>query len=230
MLIITVMIVKIIIPKNIGNKTHKKKYNLKQADDQRFNLLASLSYKNFIPNKKIRKKIEQIKLPKKFISIHLRTTDRALNIKNFLTSIQFSEMIFHFQINKMLNNISGYIKSKSSIKNIFICSDDKFYKEEALKKLSNDYNIFTNHTSYKVDNFRQTNGIDFITELFCLSKSQIIISTVGGAVPNCAYLISNKKIKNYKWTNNLNYYIFFKLIVLLIFYTKKFKSFLFNFK
>ena len=130
----------------------------------------------------------------------------------------------------MLNNISGYIKSKSSIKNIFICSDDKFYKEEALKKLSNDYNIFTNHTSYKVDNFRQTNGIDFITELFCLSKSQIIISTVGGAVPNCAYLISNKKIKNYKWTNNLNYYIFFKLIVLLIFYTKKFKSFLFNFK
>ena len=38
------------------------------------------------------------------------------------------------------------------------------------------------------------------------------------------------EIKNYKWTNNLNYYIFFKLIVLLIFYTKKFKSFLFNFK
>ena len=234
-------IIKLIIrPKNciiftpfnydIALKNLKKKYNLKQADDQRFNLLASLSYKNFIPNKKIRKKIEQIKLPKKFISIHLRTTDRALNIKNFLTSIQFSEMIFHFQINKMLNNISGYIKSKSSIKNIFICSDDKFYKEEALKKLSNDYNIFTNHTSYKVDNFRQTNGIDFITELFCLSKSQIIISTVGGAVPNCAYLISNKKIKNYKWTNNLNYYIFFKLIVLLIFYTKKFKSFLFNFK
>jgi hypothetical protein len=215
---------------NIELKKLKKTYNLKPTDDRKFNLLASLSYKNFIPNIKIIKKIKQIKLPKKFISIHLRTTDRALNIKNFLTSIQFPEMIFYFQINNMIKNISGYIKSKSSIKNIFICSDDKFYKEEALKKLSNDYNIFTNNTSYKIGNFRQTNGIDFITELFCLSKSQIIISTVGGAVPNCAYFISNKKIKNYKWTNNLNYYIFFKLIILLIFYIKRFKSLLINFK
>ena len=40
---------------------------------------------------------------------------------------------------------------------------------------------------------RQTNGIDFITELICLSKSQTIISNVGGNVINTAYLLSGKK-------------------------------------
>jgi len=215
---------------NIALEQLKKKYNLDPTNDYKFNSLALLSYRNFIPNKNIKKKINQIKLPKKFISIHLRTTDRVLNLKNCLTKIQFSDMIFDFQINDMLKNLANFIYLKSKIRNVFICSDDKFYREKALKKLSENFNVFSNNTSYKVKNFRQTSGIDFITELFCLSKSQIIISTVGGAVPNSAYFISNKKIKNFKWTNNLNYYIFFKFTILLVFYLKRFKSLLFNFK
>ena len=102
-------------------------------------------------------------------------------------------------------------------------------KDEIIKKLNKNFNVISNNTSYKINKFRQTNGIDFLTEFFTLSKSQIIISTVGGAVPNSAYLISKKKIKIYKWTNNLNYYIIFKLIVLLIFFIKRFKYLLLNF-
>jgi hypothetical protein len=102
-------------------------------------------------------------------------------------------------------------------------------KDEIIKKLNKNFNVISNNTSYKINKFRQTNGIDFLTEFFTLSKSQIIISTVGGAVPNSAYLISKKKIKIYKWTNNLNYYIIFKLIVLFIFFIKRFKYSLLNF-
>jgi hypothetical protein len=210
-------------------KTLKRKYDIKINNNKKFFLRANLLYKNFIPNNKIHQKIIKLKLPKKFISIHIRTTDRMLNIKNFLSKIQFPEMIFDFQINNMLNNLPNFINSKSKIKNLFICSDDKYYKEKLLEKLSKNYNIFSNNTLYKINKFRQTNGVDFLTELFCLSKSQIIISTVGGAVPNSACLMSKKKIKIYKWTNNLNYYIILKLIVLFIFFIKRFKYSLFNF-
>jgi hypothetical protein len=209
-------------------KKLKKKYNIGSYYDCKFDLLSRLSYKNFIPIKKIKKKIDRLNLPKNFISIHMRTTDRALNIKDWLSGIQFPEMIFDFQINNMIKNLPNFIKSRSEIKNIFICSDDKFYKKEVLKKITNDFNIFLNNTFYTTNNLRQTNGIDFVTELFSLSKSQIIISTVGGAVPNSAALISNKSIKVYKWTNNLNYYIFFKTIVILIFYIKRLKYLFLN--
>ena len=105
-------------------------------------------------------------LPKKFISIHIRTTDRTLNIKNCLSTIQFPEMIFDFQINNMLNNLQNFINSKSKINNLFICSDDKYIKEKILNKLNKNFNIFSNNTSYKINKFRQTNGADFLTEFF----------------------------------------------------------------
>ena len=174
-------------------KILKKKYDVKIDNNQDFILLANLLYKNFIPNSKLYQMINRLKIPKEFISIHMRTTDRMLNSKNFLSSIQFPEMIFDFQINNMLNNLPNFINSKSKIKNLFICSDDKYIKDKLIKKLNKNFSIFSNNTSYKINKFRQTNGIDFLTEFFCLSKSRIIISTVGGAVPNSAYLISKKK-------------------------------------
>ena len=73
---------------------------------------------------------------------------------------------------------------------------------------------------------RQTSGIDFVTELFCLSKSHTIISNVGGNVVNTAYLLSNKKIKVYKWTEVFNLFIFLKYLVLLIFWIKNIKNFI----
>ena len=193
----------------------------------KFNSLSKKLYKNFMPNKKIKAKIEKLNLPSNFIAIHLRTTDRSLNIKNFLHKIQFQEMIFDFQITHMINNVMNFINKKSLKNNIFICSDSKFYKKKFLDKLKNKTNIISNNSLFKPKNFRQTSGEDFLTELFCLSKSKIIISTLGGAVPNSASLISKKKIKIYKWTNIINLFIFFRFLILIIFYLKKFKSKLF---
>jgi hypothetical protein len=196
-----------------------------QINDKKFNIIADLSYKNFLPNKIIQKRISKINLPKKFIGIHIRSTDRVVNIKNFIKKIQFKEMIFDFQINNMIKNINNYIKLKSNINNIFICSDDMLYKFFFLTELKKNNNIYFNQAKFKKDKFRQTNGKDFVTELFCLSKSKIIISTVGGAVTNAAYLISKKKIKIYKWTNIINIFFFIKIIVLTVFLLKKLNFF-----
>ena len=62
-----------------------------------------------------------------------------------------------------------------------------------------------------------------------MSKSNIIISTLGGAVPTAARLISRNSIKFYKWTNRINYYIFFKYLILIIFNLKKIKAKLLNY-
>lgn len=209
-------------------KKLKNENLISYKSDIKFNWISKLSYKNFTPNKEIKKNISRLNLPNNFISIHIRATDRVVNINNFLTKIQFQEMIFDFQINRMIKNLINFVNSKTKINNVFICSDDKFYKKKILKTLNKNFNIFSNNSLYKINNFRQTNGKDFVTELFCLSKSRMIISTVGGAVPNTALLISKRKIKFYKWTNIFNFYIFFKIVVVIIFYTKKFKSLLHN--
>jgi hypothetical protein len=99
------------------------------------------------------------------------------------------------------------------------------YKFFFLTELKKNNNIYFNQAKFKKDKFRQTNGKDFVTELFCLSKSKIIISTVGGAVTNAAYLISKKKIKIYKWTNIINIFFFIKIIVLTVFLLKKLNFF-----
>lgn len=209
-------------------KKLKNENLISYKSDIKFNWISKLSYKNFTPNKEIKKNISRLNLPNNFISIHIRATDRVVNINNFLTKIQFQEMIFDFQINRMIKNLINFVNSKTKINNVFICSDDKFYKKKILKTLNKNFNIFSNNSLYKINNFRQTNGKDFVTELFCLSKSRMIISTVGGAVPNTALLISKRKIKFYKWTNIFNFYIFFKIVVVIIFYTKRFKSLLHN--
>lgn len=202
----------------------KKENLIDNMENMKFNYIAKSTYRYFIPNKKIRKKIIDLNLPKNFISIHLRSTDRALNIKSFLTKIQFKEMIFDFQIDHMLKKLPNFIYKKTQINNVFIASDDKFYKEKFQKRFSTNTNVFFNKSKYKTSNFRQTSGIDFIIELFCLSKSNMIISTLGGAVPTTACLISKKKIKLYKWTNLFNHYYIFKVLIFMIFYTKRLKS------
>jgi hypothetical protein len=87
------------------------------------------------------------------------------------------------------------------------------------------YNVYLNQSKFQKLKFRQTSGIDFVTELFCLSKSKIIISTVGAAVTNAACLISKKKIKIYKWTNIINLFFIIRVTVVIIFFLKRAKSF-----
>jgi hypothetical protein len=198
------------------------------SENKQFNLVADLSYKNFIPNKEIKKKINKMKLPNNFIGIHIRSTDRSISIKNCLKKIQFREMIFDFQIEHMIKNLINFIHSKSKINSVFISSDDGFYKEKILKTFKNKINIFSNNSKYKTKNFRQTAGKDFLIELFCLSNSKMIISTLGGAVPNAACLISKKKIKLYKWTNIFSFYFFFKIMITIIYFLKRSKSLFFN--
>tara|TARA_B100000989_G_scaffold129461_1_gene96163 strand:+ start:5127 stop:6014 length:888 start_codon:yes stop_codon:yes gene_type:complete len=209
-------------------KKLKKIYAIDHKKNLNFNSLSQKLYKNFYPNRKIKEKIRKINLPSNFIGLHIRTTDRSLNVNNFISKIQFREMIFDFQIKHMTNNVINFLDKKFTKVNIFICSDSKFYRQKILEKFKGKSNIFTNNTSFKPQNFRQTNGLDFLTELFCLSKSKLIISTLGGAVPESASLISKKKIRIYKWTNRINIFIFFKILILLIFYLKKTKTKLLN--
>jgi hypothetical protein len=215
-------------PYNYDRELRKLKSSNFIHQNKKFNLTANLSYRNFIPNEQIQKKINKINLPKNFIGIHIRSTDRVINKKNFIKKIQFMEMIFDFQIDQMLKNINNFIKFKSKVKNIFICSDDKFYKIFFIKELKKMYNVYLNQSKFQKLKFRQTSGIDFVTELFCLSKSKIIISTVGAAVTNAACLISKKKIKIYKWTNIINLFFIIRVTVVIIFFLKRAKSFFFK--
>lgn len=45
-------------------------------------------------------------------------------------------MMFDFQINHMMDNFNTFLKKKTHINNIFICSDDKSLKEKITNQLS----------------------------------------------------------------------------------------------
>ena len=216
-------------PYNYDTELEKlKKKNSINFNDKKFYSISDKLYKNFIPIKKIQKKIKKLNLPKNFIGIHIRSTDREIKIINFLFNIQFKEMIFDFQIKHMIENLLSFVKSKTKIKIFFITSDNKYYKDKIYNKLKKKVKIYSNNSKYEVKSFRQTSGEDFLIELFCLSKSKIIISTLGGAVPKTASMISKNKINIYKWTNVLNFNIIFKYLILIIFNLKKIKSNLLN--
>jgi hypothetical protein len=209
-------------------KKLKSENFIDKKKEKKFNLIAELSYTNFKPNKKIQKQINSINLPKNFVGIHIRSTDRAITLNNFINKIHFKEMIFDFQIKNMIKDINIFLRSKNIFNSIFICSDDKSYKENFIVELKKANIVYFNKSKFNTKKFRETSGKDFVTELFCLSKSKIIVSTVGGAVPNSAFLISKKRIEIYKWINIFNLFYFFRIIILVIFFSKRSKNFLSN--
>ena len=207
-------------------KLLKKKYFIKKKQNLKFNRISNLVYQKYTPNIKVRKRIKKMNLPKKFIGIHIRATDRELKIKNFIKKIQFQDMIFDFHTNHMIKNLGNFIITKKLFKNIFICSDEKDYKKETIKMYSSKLNIFFNKSKFNKKKIRQTNGIDFVTELFSLARSHTIITNVGGNVSYTAYLLSGKKLKVYKWIDLFNSFIIFKYLVSVIFLIKKIKNFM----
>lgn len=184
-------------------------------------------YKLLTPNSVIQKKIKLLKLPKSYLSIHLRSTDRLVNLKYFLKKIDHKDIILNAQLNFFQKNIVRIINKYSNIKNIFISSDDLILKKKLINILiKNNFNVYYNRIPYK-KRFRQTSGKDFITDLFCLAKSRLIISTTGGGVTYTAGLI-NEKIKIIKFINEINIFYILRIFFLSIYYLKRIKSKLIN--
>ena len=161
------------------------------------------SYKKILPGFKIQKKINNIKLPKNFLGLHLRTTDRTLKFQNIL-SIQFKDAIFDFQLEYFKKNISKILKEETKIKNIYVASDSKNIKDFVVNNLKKyNYKIFANNSKYK-KGFRKTSGEDFLIDFFSLQKGKVVLSTVGAGVTQSIFLM--KRIEIINWNNKLNSY------------------------
>jgi hypothetical protein len=208
----------------ISLRNCKKNNPYKKIDNNKLLNEWRVSYKKLIPNKNLQKKINKIYLPKKLIGIHLRTTDRMIDFKRIIIDLQLKDMFFKFQLRHFEKKISKIIQKETNIKNIYLASDENKIKQSVSKNLRNKgFNVYTNNSKY-YNNFRKTNGEDFLVDLFCLSKSNIIFTTVGGGVPFTAHLLSNKGIKIINFVNQLNFFIIIRLLVLIIFYLKRLKS------
>ncbi len=179
------------------------------------------SYKKIIPGFKIQKKISNIKLPKNFLGLHLRTTDRTLKFQNLL-SIQFKDAIFDFQLEYFKKNISKILEQETKIKNIYVASDSKNIKDYVVNNLKKyNYKIFSNNSKYK-KGFRKTSGEDFLVDFFSLQKGKVVLSTVGAGVTQSIYLM--KRIEIINWNNQLNRFILIRLIALFLIFLKGLKN------
>ena len=182
-----------------------------------------LSYKLLIPKEDIKNKIKKLKLPKNYLSIHIRTTDRVIKCKSIFTKLYHKDLILNSQLNYFEHNIINFIEKYSKIKNVFISSDQQTLKNKIIDKLlKNKYKVYYNKVSYS-NKFRSTSGDDFVLDLFCMAKSKLIFTTTGGGVPFTAQLISGQKLKIVSFINELNIYYIFRLIFLFIYYLKRLK-------
>lgn len=188
------------------------------------------SYKEIYPNYSLQKKIDKIKLPKNFISVHIRSTDRVVKFKNILKDIQLKDMIVDFQLNKFSTMIVGFLSKYSRCKNVYISSDQENIKAKVINELKKkNFKIYFNNCKFKKTSYRKTNGEDFLIDLFCITKSKSVFSTVGGGVPFTAYLLSGKKCQLHNWINEFNKFYFLRVFILVIYYLKRIKFFLSNF-
>ncbi len=179
------------------------------------------SYKNILPGKIIKKKIKKKKLPTNILGLHLRTTDRTLNLSKIF-NIQFKDTIFNFQLEYFKKNIEKILQKETKIRNIYIASDSKKIKNYIIVKLKEKkYSTFYNNAVFK-KGFRKTSGEDFLIDFFSLLKCNIILSTVGAGVTQSIFLINQNRTIN--WNNQINRFIFFRLLSLTIIFLKRAKK------
>ena len=100
--------------------------------------------------------------------------------------------------------------------------DSKKIKNYIIVKLKEKkYSTFYNNTVFK-KGFRKTSGEDFLIDFFSLLKCNIILSTVGAGVTQSIFLINQNRTIN--WNNQINRFIFFRLLSLTIIFLKRAKK------
>jgi hypothetical protein len=201
----------------------------KELDSKKLFLEWKKSYQKILPKKIIIKLINKLNLPKNYFSIHLRTTDKVIKLNNFIKYITVPDNIFDIQLNHYEKNFVKIIKKYTNRKNIFIAADDIELKKRIINLLKNNgYNVYYHNCKFNSKNLRQTPGKDFIVDLFCISKGELVISTVGAGVVKSAYYLSKEKLKVFIINNQFNRMFFLRILILLIFYLKRFKSIFFK--
>lgn len=158
------------------------------------------------PKKKIRNEIFKLIKHKSYTAVHIRLTDKLLSFKDAIFELPQKDVITYPILNSFFKNILKTL-NKNKVQNIYIASDENFYKKKLEKKLKNKgFKILSRKINYNKNKLRQTSGEDFVKDLFILSKAKKIISTTGGNVPLTASLITKKKIDYLEWNYfNINY-------------------------
>lgn len=207
-----------------------KKHNIfKNINNNKLLNEWKLSYRDIIPNITLKKKIKMINLPEKFVSVHIRSTDRIIKFSRIILDLQLKDMFFNFQLKKFEKNLNCLIKKNTDIKNIYVASDEEELKKKIIENLKKKgFKVYYNNCDYDHNNFRKTKGKDFLIDLFCLSGSKIIFTTIGGGVPYTAQLLSTKKIRIVKWVDQINVFIFLRILVYVVYYLKRLKFKLLN--
>lgn len=180
------------------------------------------SYKLIKPAKKITKKIERLKLPKQYVGVHIRSTDKVVSLYTRLFEIPSKTTITQFELKFFIKNLPFLICKNINCKNVFVACDDKKLKGVIIKTLTDHkFNVYFNNNKFFKKQLRQTNGEDFLIDLFSLSNSRLIISSTGGGVPTTAQLLSKKKIKVINYLDKKNIFYLLKILNFILYNARK---------
>ena len=189
------------------------------------------SYKIIYPKRKVLKKIKKLKLPKKYIGIHIRVTDKLVPLYTQLFEIPTKSTISHLQLRMFNKYLPSMLSKYAKNKNVYIACDDQKTKIKFTNLLNKKgFQVFFNNNKFFKNKFRQTNGEDFVTDLFCLSRAELIVSSTGGGVPLTAQMLSQNKTKIINYNQKKNIFFIIKILNIFIYYLRLNLNKLFMFK
>ena len=94
-----------------------------------------LSYREIYPNRDIKKKIKNLKLPSKDVGVHIRATDKLVSLFTKLFELPSKTTIINSQLNLFLKSLDKQIYLNTNIKNVYLSCDDKNIKKFTLNLL-----------------------------------------------------------------------------------------------
>ena len=111
-----------------------------------------VSFREIYPNINIQKKINNLKLPRSYVGVHIRATDKLVSLFTKLFELPSKTTIINSQLNFFLNSLDKRISLNSNIKNVYLSCDDSKIKKRTLKILKKKgFNVFYNESRFSLN-------------------------------------------------------------------------------
>jgi len=159
--------------------------------DKAFLKLWISCYKRIKPIQRIRQKIEKLGVGSDCLGIHIRMTDKFVaKVTDCITPYAIVPSQLK-KINEIIEEEARGFMADNAGGRVYLASDSGEWNaiwSDKLREIG--CTVISNDSHYSKDHFRETNGEDFIMDLFSLARCKSMIGTVDSGVVICASYIN----------------------------------------
>ncbi len=189
------------IKPSLGFVERNKPKDLSGVSGAAFLELWVSSYRRIVPIPELARKIAAIGTGDDCLGLHIRMTDKIFpKVTDSVTPYAIASAQVP-RVNRVIERGVRRFMADNHGRAIYLACDDGDWNASWQRRLREmGYRVLSNDARYASDQFRQTSGEDFVTDLFSLAKCGGIIGTVDSGVPICAAYINGSGRYAFAWS------------------------------